>query len=163
MRPTRVVCLDDSALQQAMAFIETAPEMNQRSYTYMDRFGTYATDSIVRFIQINYSDDLLADALVNLHKMASSSCSCLVSIVTANHSINGDKPNCERAFAHYKEAMLLPYGAAAFNQFTMLGFIPGYGTGDFLRYERLQPILHEEMARRCRLRAGIFRKGEMLI
>ncbi len=158
MMPIRTVCLDDDALAAMFpAAVEPRParRTNNRLQVYTDRFGAYMMGSIVQFIQANYSDQLLDDVLTNLHKLACFSCCCLTGVVTANHALRGDRFYCERASLHIQEASFLPYGAQAYHEFTQLGNIPGWGSADFLRYERLKPVLHEEMARRCRVRAGI--------
>jgi hypothetical protein len=166
MRPVRTVCLDDEALLQVSSLPKPRQlrASSERPLIFTDERGTYSVEGIVQFIRANYTDHLLREVLLNLGSgVTSSGCSCIVSIVTAKHPPLGGK-RCERAFAHYKEAMALPFAQIAFSEFTTLGYIQGWGFAESLCCDRLFPVLHDEVARRYRLSRGIVwaKKGRQM-
>jgi hypothetical protein len=154
----RNICFDDEELRRVTSLQEPgrARPSSERPFIFTDEHGTYSVEGIIQFIRVNYTDQLLREALVNFNKVTTDGCSCIVSLATARHLPAGEK-RCERAFAHYNEAMALPFAKAAFGELVELGYIQGWGCTESLRHERLAPVLHEEMARRYRLRHGVVR------
>jgi hypothetical protein len=162
MSPVRSIFFNESELAQYVneselaQYVALGPKPTKvPNHIYTDDYGTYCVWAIIQFIQSHYSDALLAHVLADLPKMAIDSCSTLTAIVTAEHSLEGHGFYCKGRW-HALSATAMPFGKRANEEYLDLGKYKGLGgESEYLRYRRLEPFLHEEMARRCRLRAAV--------
>ncbi len=153
----RSICLHHGALSEA---ISKSPETlfaraaaKEPDHIYQDYYGTYCVKGIIQFIQTHYSDRTLAEVLADLPKMAIDSCSTLTGIANGDHPPLGRGFYCKNGF-HAWLARQLPFGQKAHDEYLELGLsIRWASVSEYLRYRRLEPFLHEEMAQRLRRRA----------
>ncbi len=155
----RSICIDQSAFSEAISKSEEtlfARAAKVPDHIYHDDYGTYCVQGIIQFIHTYYSDQVLGAVLADLPKLAIDSCSTLTGIATADHPPRGRGFYCTDMWRHTRIAQQLPFGQKAHDEYLELGKYNRWGSvSEYLRYQRLEPFLHEEMARRCRLRAAV--------